>query len=110
MLICYNRYFGLKVRREIRFPVQAQSPFHFSVPFDPPNVLSSAGEMQNFGEGSVNLEVSRIRGLDGRFLQGWKLDINLIRSITQTRTGSCHTYSVLVGYVRILKCFALSLE
>jgi hypothetical protein len=63
--------------------------------------------MQNFGEGSVNLEVSRIGGLNGRFLQGWKLDINLIRPITQTRTGSGYTYSVLVGYVRVLKRFSV---
>jgi hypothetical protein len=76
-----NCYFGSEVRSEIRFPVQAQSPFHFGIPFDALNVPSGAGEMQNFGEGSVNLEVSRIGGLDGRFLQGWKLDINPRQSI-----------------------------
>ena len=59
--------------------------------------------MQNFSEGSVNLEVIRVGGFNFRFLQGWKLDIDLTRSITQTRSGSGYTYFVLVGYIRVLE-------
>src|SRR6266702_1549151 len=109
-LIRYGCYFGLKVRPEIRFPVQVQGPFHFNIPFDTLHVLSSPAEMQNFSECSVNPEVIRVGGLNRRFLQSWKLDILFTRSIGQEAAGLGHTYFVLVGNIRELKSISLKLN
>src|SRR6266702_1247996 len=109
-LIRYGCYFGLKVRPEIRFPIQVQGPFHFSIPFDTLHVLSSPREMQNCSEGSVNPEVIRVWGLNRRFLQSWKLNILFARSIGQESAFSGHTYFVFVGDIRALKSISLKLN
>ena len=64
---------------ELRYDPKSVSPFKRKVPsvsasISTLHILSSPTEMQNFGKGSVNLELLRVGGLNS--WQGLKLNIH----------------------------------